>query len=87
MEKWRALSDEEQEKVIGRKSSTILSLMMTKPLTAHNVVSKAHDAEGNELKLCVQICLFESIQNEYGTFLLATHVNLVRHVKCLKICS
>lgn len=32
MEKWRALSDDEQEKVIGRKSSTILSLMMRRNL-------------------------------------------------------
>ena len=87
MEKWRALSDDEQEKVIGRKKFNDIELDdEEKPLTAHNVVSKAHDAEGNELKLCVQICLFESIQNEYGTFLV-THVNLVRHVKCLKICS
>ncbi len=52
MEKWRALSDEEQEKVIGRKKFNDIELDDDdKPLTAHNVVSKAHDAEGNELKI------------------------------------
>ncbi len=89
MEKWRALSDEEQEKVIGRKKFNDIELDDDeKPLTAHNVVSKAHDAEGNELKIMRANMPFSNpSKNEYGTFLLVTHVNLVRHVKCLKICS
>lgn len=42
MEKWRALSDEEQEKVIGRKKFNDVELGDdVKPKTAHNVVSKA----------------------------------------------
>ncbi|MGK3627563.1 Dyp-type peroxidase, partial [Acinetobacter sp. A11] len=48
MDKWRSLTDEEQEKVIGRKKFNDVELGDDeKPLTAHNVVSKAHDAEGN----------------------------------------
>lgn len=89
MEKWRALSDEEQEKVIGRKKFNDIELDDDeKPLTAHNVVSKAHDAEGNELKIMRANMPFRiHPKMNMVLFLLATHVNLVRHVKCLKICS
>ncbi|MBW3009973.1 Dyp-type peroxidase, partial [Acinetobacter baumannii] len=70
MEKWRALSDEEQEKVIGRKKFNDIELDdEEKPLTAHNVVSKAHDAEGNELKIMRANMPFSNpSKNEYGTF-------------------
>lgn len=41
-----------KKKVIGRKKFNDIELDDDeKPLTAHNVVSKAHDAEGNELKI------------------------------------
>lgn len=70
MEKWRALSDEEQERVIGRKKFNDIELDDDeKPLTAHNVVSKAHDAEGNELKIMRANMPFSNpSKNEYGTF-------------------
>lgn len=70
MEKWRSLTDEEQEKVIGRKKFNDVELGDDeKPLTAHNVVSKAHDAEGNELKIMRANMPFSNpSRNEYGTF-------------------
>ena len=70
MEKWRALSDEEQEKVIGRKKFNDVELSdNVKPGTAHNVVSKAHDEDGNELKIMRANMPFSNpSKNEYGTF-------------------
>lgn len=70
MDKWRALSDEEQEKVIGRKKFNDVELSDdVKPKTAHNVVSKAHDADGNELKIVRANMPFSNpSKNEYGTF-------------------
>ncbi|EPF72173.1 Dyp-type peroxidase [Acinetobacter rudis] len=70
MNKWRALSDEEQEKVIGRKKFNDVELSdEIKPKTAHNVVSKAHDEEGNELKIMrANMPFANASKNEYGTF-------------------
>lgn len=70
MDKWRSLTDEEQKKVIGRKKFNDVELSDDeKPLTAHNVVSKAHDAEGNELKIMRANMPFSNpSRNEYGTF-------------------
>ncbi|WP_445115959.1 Dyp-type peroxidase [Acinetobacter sp. WZC-1] len=70
MEQWRALSDEEQEKVIGRKKFNDVELGDdVKPGTAHNVVSKAHDEQGNELKIMRANMPFSNpSRNEYGTF-------------------
>lgn len=70
MQKWRALSDEEQERVIGRKKFNDVELSdEVKPLTAHNVVSKAHDEQGNELKIMRANMPFSNpSKNEYGTF-------------------
>ncbi|MEG0482764.1 MAG: Dyp-type peroxidase [Acinetobacter sp.] len=70
MEKWRALSVEEQEKVIGRKKFNDVELGDdVKPKTAHNVVSKAHDEDGNELKIMRANMPFSyPSRNEYGTF-------------------
>lgn len=70
MEKWRALSDEEQEKVIGRKKFNDVELSdEVKPKTAHNVVSKAHDEQGNELKIMrANMPFANASKNEYGTF-------------------
>lgn len=70
MDKWRALSDEEQEKVIGRKKFNDVELSDdVKPVTAHNVVSKAHDENGNELKIMRANMPFSNpSKNEYGTF-------------------
>lgn len=70
MQKWRALSDEEQENVIGRKKFNDVELSdAVKPPTAHNAVSKAHDAEGNELKIMRANMPFAyPSRNEYGTF-------------------
>lgn len=70
MDKWRALSDEEQEKVIGRKKFNDVELSDdVKPKTAHNVVSKAHDADGNEIKIMRANMPFSNpSKNEYGTF-------------------
>lgn len=70
MDKWRELSDEEQEKVIGRKKFNDVELGDdVKPKTAHNVVSKAHDEQGNELKIMRANMPFSNpSKNEYGTF-------------------
>ena len=70
MDKWRDLSVEEQEKVIGRKKFNDVELSDdVKPKTAHNVVSKAHDAKGNELKIVRANMPFSNpSKNEYGTF-------------------
>lgn len=70
MDKWRALSDEEQEKVIGRKKFNDVELGDdVKPKTAHNMVSKAHDEDGNELKIMRANMPFSyPSRNEYGTF-------------------
>ena len=70
MDKWRGLSTEEQEKVIGRKKFNDLELSdEEKPATAHNAVSKAHDADGNEVKIMRANMPFANpAKNEYGTF-------------------
>ncbi|WP_343595609.1 Dyp-type peroxidase [Acinetobacter sp.] len=70
MEKWRALSTEEQEKVIGRRKFDDIELSdEEKPKTAHNNVSKAHDAEGNELKILrANVAFAQPSKNEYGTY-------------------
>lgn len=70
MDAWRALSDEEQEKVIGRKKYSDVELGDdVKPGTAHNEVSKAHDADGNELKIVrANVAFANTSKNEYGTF-------------------
>lgn len=70
MEKWSKLSDEEQEKVIGRKKFSDVELSNDiKPRTAHNVVSKAYDEKGNELKIVRANMPFSNpSKNEYGTF-------------------
>lgn len=52
MEMWKRLSTEEQEKLIGRKKYDDVELGDDVKLqSAHNVASKAHDADGNELKI------------------------------------
>ena len=52
MQAWRQLSVEEQEKVIGRRRFNDIELSdEEKPKTAHSNVSKAYDAQGNELKI------------------------------------
>ena len=70
MDKWCGLSTEEQEKVIGRKKFNDLELSdEEKPATAHNAVSKAHDADGNEVKIMRANMPFANpAKNEYGTF-------------------
>lgn len=70
MEKWRALSTEQQEKVIGRRKFDDIELSdEEKPKTAHNNVSKAHDAEGNELKILrANVAFAQPSKNEYGTY-------------------
>lgn len=70
MEKWRALSTEEQEKVIGRRKFDDIELSdEDKPKTAHNNVSKAHDTEGNELKILrANVAFAQPSKNEYGTY-------------------
>ena len=70
MDKWRGLSTEEQEQVIGRKKFNDLELSdEEKPATAHNAVSKAHDADGNEVKIMRANMPFANpAKNEYGTF-------------------
>lgn len=70
MEMWKSLTTEEQEKVIGRKKYDDVELGDdVKPQNAHNVVSKAHDAEGNELKILRANMPFSNpTEGEYGTF-------------------
>ncbi len=70
MNKWRALSTEEQEKVIGRRKFNDVELGDdVKPQTAHNVVSKAFDEDGNELKIVRANMPFSNpSKNEYGTY-------------------
>lgn len=70
MDKWRSLSDEEQEKVIGRKKFNDVELGDdVKPGTAHNNVSKAYDDEGNELKIMRANMPFSNpSKGEYGTY-------------------
>ena len=70
MDKWRGLSTEEQEKVIGRKKFNDLELSdEEKPATAHTEVSKARDADGNEVKIMRANMPFANpAKNEYGTF-------------------
>ncbi|RZF49882.1 Dyp-type peroxidase [Acinetobacter halotolerans] len=70
MEMWKALSTEEQEKVIGRKKYDDVELSDdVKPQNAHNVVSKAHDADGNELKILRANMPFSNpSEGESGTF-------------------
>lgn len=70
MQKWRALSTEEQEKVIGRRKFDDIELGDDeKPKTAHNNVSKAHDADGNELKILrANVAWAYPSKNEYGTY-------------------
>ncbi len=84
MDKWRGLSDEEQEKVIGRKKYSDVELSDdVKPATAHNVVSKAHDADGNELKIVRANMPFSNpSKNEYGTFFIgyARHFSTTRQM-------
>lgn len=70
MEMWKSLTTEQQEKVIGRKKYDDVELGDdVKPQNAHNVVSKAHDAEGNELKILRANMPFSNpTEGEYGTF-------------------
>ncbi|PIT28455.1 peroxidase [Snodgrassella alvi] len=70
MQAWRQLSVEEQEKVIGRRRYNDIELSdEEKPQTAHNNVSKAYDAEGNELKIVrANVAFACPSKNEYGTF-------------------
>ncbi|CAM4423882.1 hypothetical protein F901_03335 [Acinetobacter dispersus] len=70
MEMWKGLSTEEQEKVIGRKKYDDVELGDdVKPQSAHNVASKAHDADGNELKILRANMPFSNpTEGEYGTF-------------------
>ena len=70
MSKWRALTVEEQERVIGRKKFNDVELGDDeKPNTAHNNVSKAYDELGNELKIMRANMPFSNpSKNEYGTF-------------------
>ena len=70
MDKWRDLSDAEQEKVIGRKKFNDVELSdEEKPATAHTTVSKARDADGNEVKIMRANMPFANpAKNEYGTF-------------------
>ncbi|MCV2502610.1 MAG: Dyp-type peroxidase [Neisseriaceae bacterium] len=69
MHQWNALSEEEQEKIIGRRKYNDLELDDAhKPGTAHNVVSKAYDEEGNELKIVrANVAYSYPSKNEYGT--------------------
>lgn len=70
MQAWRQLSVEEQEKVIGRRRFNDIELSdEEKPQTAHSNVSKAYDAEGNELKIIrANVAFAQPSKNEYGTF-------------------
>ncbi len=70
MDKWSDLTDEQQEKVIGRRKFNDKELDdSVKPPTAHNVVSKAYDADGNELKIVRANMPFSNpAEGEYGTF-------------------
>lgn len=70
MQKWQALSTEEQEKVIGRRKFNDMELGdHEKPATAHNNVSKAYDKDGNEMKILrANIAFAHPLKNEYGTY-------------------
>ncbi len=70
MDQWSALTVEQQEKVIGRRKFNDVELGdEEKPPSAHNVVSKAHDTEGNELKIVRANMPFSNpAEGEYGTF-------------------
>ncbi|MDF7676167.1 Dyp-type peroxidase [Neisseriaceae bacterium ESL0693] len=70
MEAWRAIGYDEQEKVIGRHRFNDIELTdAEKPKNAHNNVSKAYDAEGNELKIVrANVAFANATNNEYGTF-------------------
>ncbi|WP_066569964.1 Dyp-type peroxidase [Snodgrassella sp. CFCC 13594] len=84
MDQWRALSTEEQEKVIGRRKYDDVELSdEVKPKTAHNNVSKAHDAQGNELKIVrANVAFAQPSKNEYGTFFIgyARHFSVTRQM-------
>jgi putative iron-dependent peroxidase len=70
MDQWSALSVEQQEKVIGRRKFNDVELDDdVKPPSAHNVVSKAHDKDGNELKIVrANLAFSNPSEGETGTF-------------------
>lgn len=70
MKEWRNLSTEQQEYVIGRRKFNDIELSdEEKPKTAHNNVSKAHDADGNEMKILrANVAFAQPSKNEYGTY-------------------
>ncbi len=70
MDKWADLTVEQQEKVIGRRKFNDQELGDDiRPQSAHNVVSKAYDAEGNELKIVRANMPFSNpAEGEHGTF-------------------
>lgn len=70
MDAWRAIGYDQQEKVIGRRRFNDIELSEEeKPKTAHNNVSKAYDADGNELKIVrANVPFANTSKDEYGTF-------------------
>jgi len=70
MDQWSELSVEQQEKVIGRRKFNDQELGdEARPPSAHNIVSKAYDYEGNELKIVRANMPFSNpAEGEYGTF-------------------
>lgn len=70
MAAWNALSTEEQEKAIGRKKFNDLELAdEDKAVNAHNVVAKAEDADGNELKIVrANVAFANPSKGEFGTY-------------------
>ena len=70
MEAWNALSTEEQEKAIGRKKFNDLELAdEDKAVNAHNVVAKAEDDAGNELKIMrANVAFANPSKGEFGTY-------------------
>jgi len=70
MDAWRALSTEEQERVIGRsKADNIEMADDVKPINAHNALTVVEDADGNELDIVrANLPFAVPSRGEYGTY-------------------
>lgn len=70
MKAWENISDEEQERVIGRRKMSDIELSdEDKPANAHNAVTNIEDEQGNELKIMRANMPFANpSKGEYGTY-------------------
>ena len=70
MNKWNALSTEEQEKVVGRRKYDDWELSDDeKPENAHNAVTNIEDEDGNELKIVrANMAFANPAKREFGTY-------------------